>query len=165
LTVSHEEWRRPAAALGRLVCARGFSRVAGCPLFLSQEDSFGRMGVNGFVTRWPTRRKRHRVPAPPRHPRPLSSAGSNRRLIAPDRSGQNLARFCRPPSPFPSSYATPVRTRASARGMPTANFATEGLAEGLAPRLARRELPEPKERQLAHALRPDPLDVAGAAAR
>ena len=31
MTTSQEEWRRPAAALGRLVCARGLSRVAGCP--------------------------------------------------------------------------------------------------------------------------------------
>jgi len=36
LTTSQEEWRRPAAALGRLVCASGVSRVAGCPLLLSQ---------------------------------------------------------------------------------------------------------------------------------
>ncbi len=41
MTTSQEEWRRPAAALGRLVCARGFCRVAGCPLLLSQEDSYG----------------------------------------------------------------------------------------------------------------------------
>lgn len=36
LTTSQEEWRWPAAALGRLVCARGFSRAAGCLLLLSQ---------------------------------------------------------------------------------------------------------------------------------
>jgi len=51
LTTSQEEWRRPAAALGRLVCARGFSPIAGCPLLLSQAVSFGRMGANGFTAR------------------------------------------------------------------------------------------------------------------
>jgi hypothetical protein len=39
LTTLQEEWRRPAAALGRLVCASAVSRVAGCPLLLSQEVS------------------------------------------------------------------------------------------------------------------------------
>ena len=47
MTSSKEEWRRPAAALGRLVCARGFSRVAGCPLLLPQRFHSGGW-PNGF---------------------------------------------------------------------------------------------------------------------
>jgi hypothetical protein len=56
--------------------------------------------------------------------------------------------------------------RASARGMPAANFAAAavGLAAALAPRLARRKLPEPEASQLPGAPRPDPLDVPEAAA-
>jgi len=55
---------------------------------------------------------------------------------------------------------------ASARGMQAVNFAAAvvGLAEALAPRLARRKALEPKESQLSRAPRPDPLDVPGAAA-
>ncbi|MGH6801254.1 MAG: hypothetical protein ACRECZ_07565 [Methylocella sp.] len=50
--------------------------------------------------------------------------------------------------------------------MPAANFAAAVVdqPEALAPRLARRKLPEPTESQLSRDCRPDPLDVEGAAA-
>jgi hypothetical protein len=96
----------------------------------------------------------------------LFSAASECRLISLDRFGRNRTTSCPALLPFPSSFAIPVRTRASACGMPTANFAAAvvGQALALASRLARRELPGPRANQLSRAPRPNPLDVPEAAA-
>lgn len=109
---------------------------------------------------------RQKVSAPPRRLRLLFSSGGECRLISLDRFGRNQTKSCPALLPFPSSFAIPVRTRASARGMLAANFAAVavGQALALASRLARRDLPGPWATQLSRAPRPNPLDVPEAAA-
>ena len=82
MTTSQEEWRRPAAALGRLVRTRGFSRVAGCPSccrksfhlagwqrtvssqgWLNPRSAREKIGSRHVAETKPRGSKRHRVPA------------------------------------------------------------------------------------------------------
>ena len=109
---------------------------------------------------------RQKASAPPRRLRLLFSSGCECRLISLDRFGRNQTKSCPALLPFPSSFAIPVRTRASARGILAANFAAVavGQALALASRLARRELPGPRASQLSRAPRPNLLDVPEAAA-
>jgi hypothetical protein len=143
--------------LSPLAVLRGFIRPNGSEWCRGKG---GQILAAPAVETKPCRSKRHRVSAPSWCPLRY------RRLISPDRSGRNRTRSSLPLPPFPSSSAIPFRMRASARGMSAANFAVapRALAEALAPRLARRKLPDLKESHLSLALQPDPPDVSGAAA-
>ncbi len=96
MTSSQEEWRRPAAGLGRLVCARGFPRVAGCPLLLPRGfiRADGRT-VSARVTK-SSRRPRRRLTCSGRQTAPEQKAGCPRRHGAPVRY--------RPPDAIESSF-------------------------------------------------------------
>jgi hypothetical protein len=167
----------PAAALGRVIGARGFCHVVGCPplavargLWVHREDGHAahaeRISSRHGAATNVRRSIRQKASAPPRRLCLLFSSGSESRLISLDRVGRNQTKSCPALLPFPSSFAIPVRTRASARGMRAVNFAAvaAGQALVLASRWARRELPGPRASQLSRAPRPNPLDVPEAAA-
>lgn len=181
MTASQEEGRRPAAAHLRLVAREGFIaspvvpscshngliRPDGSKWFLRKRGQIFATVVAAISSRQvaETNRAREKVSCVRAR---LAAVGVRRtqwQVISSDRSGRNRTKVCPPQPPSPSSFAIPIRTRASAHGVPAAKFAAAmaaaSLAAALRYQLARWEVQEPEAIQLFRATW---LDVAGAAA-